>query len=96
MKLCADLRESNQTGTPSTLRHSLVSELLYIGQDGFTEMTGALPFVTSLKAPRSVLNPLTIRAMAQKDHLSKLTSFTTEVTYGEIIIYKNGTNHSPP
>ena len=58
-------------------RRSLVSELSYIGQDGFTEATGALPFTKSLKAPQTVLSPSIMRIVAEKIYLLKLTSLSS-------------------
>jgi len=62
-------------------RPTLDSEMLYLDESGLTEVTGALPFVTSLKAFDSVLTPARIRMMAQEDHLPNLTSLATEVAY---------------
>ena len=65
-------------------RPNLVSEMLYVGEGGLIEVTSALPFLTSLKAPRSVLDRFTMRIMAQKDHLSQLTSLTTNVAFEDM------------
>ena len=64
-------------------RHSLVSEMVHMRESGLAEVTSALPFVTSLHALRGVLTP-TIRVMAQKDHLPKLTSLKTKVAYADM------------
>jgi len=87
------LEEEPDTELPAIVnglsrRSSLESELLYIGEsDCLAEATSALPFVTSLKAPESVLDPSTIRIMAQKDYLPKLTSLVTGVAYADMDIF---------
>ena len=65
-------------------RPNLVSEMLYLGESGLAEVTSALPFVTSLVAPRNVLASSEIRMMAQKDHLPNLTSLMTCVAYADM------------
>ena len=67
-------------------RPSLVSEMFYAGESRLTEVTGALPFVTSLVVSRGVLTP-GIRTMAEKDHLPKLTSFAVRVAYADMDIF---------
>jgi len=63
---------------------SLVSEMLYVGKSGLTEVTSTLPFLTSLTARRSALTPSEIQMMTQKDHLPNLTSLITSVAYTDM------------
>jgi len=68
-------------------RHSLVSELVCIGESGLAEVISALPFVTFLHASGSILTPM-IQMMARKD-LPKLTSLETQVAYGDMDAFIN-------
>jgi len=63
---------------------NLISEMIYPGDDGLTEVTSVLPFVTSLTARQGFLASSSIRVMAQKDHLPNLTSLSTNVAYADM------------
>ena len=65
-------------------RSSLISKLSYIGHNSLTEVTHILLFIISLVAHQSILTHSTFRSMAQKYHLSKLTSLATQVAYADM------------
>jgi len=68
-------------------RPNLVSEMSYLDDSGLTEVTSALPFVTSLKV--RALTDSTIRTLAQKDHLPILTSLEADVEYADMDTFIN-------